>query len=113
MDKNIIPVLIVVLLSIAGVVGDFFIKLSGNTKKFIEPKTFLIGFIIYSSTAFGWLYVMKHVKLATLGVIYSLTTVMLLVLVGVFYFNDPLNWSEIVGILAAVASLLLLSRFAG
>ena len=72
MSTVLIPLLIVVLLSFIGVVGDFFIKLSGQGTKFMEIKWFVLGFLIYGLTAFGWFYVMKNVKLATLGVFYAL-----------------------------------------
>jgi drug/metabolite transporter (DMT)-like permease len=55
---------------------------------------------------------MKHIKLSSLGVIYSLTTVLLLVAIGVFYFHEKLNIYEIIGIVAAIVSVILLSRFA-
>ena len=106
------PILIVIFLSAIGVIGDYFIKLAGHGQKFIEMKWFIIGFLIYSSTAFGWFYVMKHIKLSSLGVIYALTSVLLLVAVGVFFFHEKLNVYEIIGIIAAIASVILLSRFA-
>ncbi|KKR09705.1 MAG: hypothetical protein UT37_C0012G0009 [Parcubacteria group bacterium GW2011_GWA2_39_18] len=107
------PIIIVIFLSLAGVIGDFFIKLSGaSLSRFIEIKWFIIGFLIYASTAFGWFYVMKHIKLSSLGVIYSITTVLLLVIVGVFIFHEKLNVYEIIGIVAAITSVILLSRFA-
>ena len=102
----------IILLSAIGVLGDFFIKLSGQGPKFMDAKTFLIGFVIYALTAFGWFYVMKHIKLSSLGVIYALSTALLLVAVGVFYFREKLSLLEIIGILTAIISLVLLSRFA-
>ncbi|MBI4426393.1 MAG: EamA family transporter [Candidatus Kerfeldbacteria bacterium] len=110
--KKMNPIMIVALLAVVGVIGDFFIKIAGHGPRFIEIKWFTIGFIIYASTAFGWFYVMKHIKLSSLGVIYALTTVLFLVAISVFYFHEKLNGYEIVGIIAAVVSLVLLSRFA-
>ncbi|MBI4092851.1 MAG: transporter [Candidatus Kerfeldbacteria bacterium] len=106
------PILVIILLSTVGVIGDYFIKLAGHGQRFIETKWFVIGFIIYASTAFGWFYVMKHIKLSSLGVIYSLTTVLLLVAIGVFSFHEKLNVYEIIGIIAAITSVILLSKFA-
>mgnify|MGYP001612833759 CR=1 FL=1 len=105
------PILIVAFLAVVGVAGDFFIKLAGHGPKFIEIKWFIIGLLIYASTAFGWFYVMKHIKLSSLGVIYSLTTVLFLVAIGVFYFHEKLNIYEIIGIITAIVSVILLSRF--
>lgn len=105
------PILSVILLSAIGVVGDFFIKLSGNGEKFLNIKWFLLGLLVYMFLAFGWFYTMKHIKLSSLGVIYSLTTVLLLVAVGVFYFHEHLNTREIIGVTLAILSVCLLSRF--
>ncbi len=107
-----VPIIIAVFLSLVGVIGDFFIKLSGQGIKFMEIKWFVIGFLIYGLTAFGWFYVMKDIKLATLGVFYAVSTVIFLVIVGVFYFKESLNVYEIVGISLALISLIILGRFA-
>lgn len=106
------PIIIVAFLAVVGVIGDFFIKLSGHGPKFMDVKWFVIGSLVYISTIAGWFYVMKHIKLSSLGVIYSLTTVLLLVAIGVFYFHEKLNIYEIVGIITAIVSVILLSRFA-
>jgi drug/metabolite transporter (DMT)-like permease len=110
--NKLIPILIAVFLSLVGVIGDFFIKLSGSGTKFMEIKWFVIGFLIYGLTAFGWFYVMKNIKLATLGVFYAISTIIFLVIVGVFYFKESLNVYEIVGISLALISLIILGRFA-
>jgi drug/metabolite transporter (DMT)-like permease len=102
----------VILLSAIGVIGDSFIKLSGAGKSFMDVKWFIVGFVIYASTAFGWFYVMKNIKLSTLGVFYAISTIIFLMIVGVFYFKEPLNNYEIVGIILAIVSLVLLGRFA-
>jgi small multidrug resistance pump len=112
MSESILPILIVVLLSLAGVLGDVFLKLSGNTDKFIDLKTFLIGSAIYASTVFGWFYVMKHIRLSMIGVIYSMTTIITLVIVGLFYFEESMNLYEVLGVMTAILSLFLLSRVA-
>lgn len=112
MKNALIPLLIIILLSVVGVAGDFFIKLSGNGPKYIEYKWFLLGLAIYASTAFGWFYVMKEVKLATLGAFYAVSIVLLLTSVGVFYFGKKLNYYEIGGIVSALISVVLLARFA-
>ncbi len=106
-----LPILGVAALAIIGVIGDFFIKLSGHGPKFMEVKWFILGFILYASTAIGWFWVMKYIKLSSLGIVYALTTMLCLVAVGVFYFHERLNAYEILGILMAVVSILLLSRF--
>jgi len=104
--------LIIIGLSLVGVLGDYFIKLSGNSEiKYVDLKLFIIGFVVYASTAIGWFFVMKHIKLSTLGVIYGGTTVVALTIVGVLFFKEHLNIYEIIGIIAGVSSIILLSRF--
>lgn len=105
-------IFIVAFLAMVGVIGDFFIKLSGQGPKFMDVKWFVSGAFIYISTSAGWFYVMKHIKLSSIGVIYSLTTALLIVAIGVFYFHEKLNVYEIIGIITAIVSVILLSRFA-
>lgn len=109
--SNLIPILIVILLAGVGVLGDYFIKLSGDGSKYISYQPFFIGMIIYALTALGWFYVMKHIKLSTLGIFYSVTTVILLALVGVIFFKENLNIYEIVGIALGIISIIILARF--
>ncbi|MEK7632903.1 MAG: transporter [Patescibacteria group bacterium] len=103
--------LIVILLAAAGAIGDFFIKLSGSGPRF-DVRLLAVGAIIYLSTIGGWFYALRHIKLSSLGAVYAITTVLLFVAIGVFYFHEKLSVYEIVGIIGAVASVLLLSRFA-
>jgi len=55
---------------------------------------------------------MKHLKLATISVLYSVSLVLLLTAIGVVLFQESLNYPEVIGIVLAVASLVLLMRFA-
>jgi drug/metabolite transporter (DMT)-like permease len=73
---------------------------------------FYLGFSLYASTAFGWVFVMKHLKLATIGVVYSISMMLLLTAVGVMFFRESLNAYEVLGLILAIASLVLLIRFA-
>ena len=109
---KIISIIGIIILAAIGVVGDSFIKLAGSGKSFIDLKWFILGFIIYASTAFGWFFVMKHIKLSTLGVFYAISTIIFLLIVGIFYFKEPLNYYEIIGLILAIVSLILLGRFA-
>lgn len=106
------PILIVIGLSLVGVLGDYFLKLAGNGEKYVDVRWFIIGMLVYSSTAIGWFFVLKHMKLADLGIVYATTTVLALALVGVVAFKENLVWYEIVGLGAGLLSIFLLSRFA-
>jgi multidrug transporter EmrE-like cation transporter len=105
------PISIIIFLAGVGVLGDYFIKLSGNGSKYILYQPFFIGMILYALTAVGWFYVMKHIKLGPLGIFYSVTTVILLALVGTIFFKEHLNIYEIVGIVLGIISIIILARF--
>jgi drug/metabolite transporter (DMT)-like permease len=104
-------ILLIILVTSVGVLGDFFIKLAGVDKA-THWRWLALGTVLYAATAIGWFRVMKHVSLSALGAIYALTTVLLLVAIGVAYFHERLNTYEVVGIVMAILSVVLLSRFA-
>jgi drug/metabolite transporter (DMT)-like permease len=112
METRTIAVIVTAAFSVVGVVGDYFLKLASTRQQPLRSGWFYIGFVLYASTAFGWVFVMRHLKLATIGVLYSVSMVLLLTAVGVVLFREPLNYAEIAGIILAVVSLVLLMRFA-
>jgi uncharacterized protein YggE len=105
-------VIVTVAFSVIGVVGDYFLKLASARDQPLRTGWFYVGFVLYASTAFGWVFVMKYLKLATISVLYSVSMVLLLTTVGVVVFRESLNYSELAGIGLALASLVLLMRFA-
>ena len=110
-DKT-IAVLVTIAFSVVGVVGDYFLKLASAEEKSLRSPWFYVGFVFYAATAFGWVFVMKHLKLGTISVLYSVSMVLLLTTVGVVFFRESLKWQEMLGLAFAVASLVLLVRFA-
>jgi drug/metabolite transporter (DMT)-like permease len=112
MNQTTFAMLIVVAFSVVGVVGDFFLKLASKHDPFYKSIWFYIGFAVYGSTALGWVFVMKHIKLATIGVVYSISMILLLTALGVVIFRESLSYYEIAGLLMAIGSLALLYRFA-
>jgi drug/metabolite transporter (DMT)-like permease len=112
MEKPTLAVLVTVTFSVVGVVGDYFLKLASGREQPLRTGWFYVGFALYASTAFGWVFVMRHLKLATISVLYSVSMVLLLTAVGVVLFREALNYYEVTGIVLAVASLVLLMRFA-
>ena len=97
--------------SLLGVVGDYFLKVASAADKPFQTVAFYLGFAVYASTAFGWLFAMRHLKLATISTVYSVSIILLLTTVGVVFFNERLRATEVVGIAMALASLVLLIRF--
>jgi len=105
-------VLVTIAFSVIGVLGDYFLKLASAREQPLRTGWFYFGFVLYASTAFGWVFVMKHLKLATISVLYSVSLVLLLTAIGVVLFRESLNYFEVIGIVLAVVSLVLLMRFA-
>ena len=112
MEKTTVAVLVTVAFSVVGVLGDYFLKLASGRDQPLRTGWFYLGFALYASTAFGWVFVMRHLKLATISVVYSVSMVLLLTAIGVVLFRESLNYYEVAGIVLAVASLVLLMRFA-
>ena len=107
-----LAVIITIAFSVIGVLGDYFLKLASGREQPLRTKWFYVGFALYASTAFGWVFVMKHLKLATISVLYSVSLVLLLTAIGVLVFRESLTYFEVIGIALAVISLVLLMRFA-
>jgi len=112
MDSKTLAVLVTVGFSLLGVLGDYFLKLASAQERSLSTASFFIGFAVYASTAFGWVFVMKHLKLATISVVYSVSMIVLLTTVGIVGFRESLSLYEVAGLLMAIASLVLLVRFA-
>jgi drug/metabolite transporter (DMT)-like permease len=112
MGTKMLPVLVTIVFSLIGVLGDYFLKLASAREQSLRTGWFYLGFALYASTAFGWVFVMKHLKLATISVLYSVSLVLLLTAIGVVLFRESLNYFEVLGIVLAVVSLVLLMRFA-
>ncbi len=102
---------VAVAMSCFGILGDYFLKRASAADRPLLTRWFGVGLAMYASTAFAWVFVMRHLKLATIGVIYSVCMILLLTAMGVFLFGESLNRYEVAGIVLAIASILLLSRF--
>jgi multidrug transporter EmrE-like cation transporter len=112
MEPKTLAVVVTLAFSVVGVLGDYFLKLASEEEDSLKSPWFYIGFALYAATAFGWVFVMKHLKLGTISVLYSVSMMLLLTAVGVGVFREPLSYSEIAGLIMAIAALILLVRFA-
>jgi drug/metabolite transporter (DMT)-like permease len=109
-SPNMIGISLVLALSVAGVLADAALKVASGKANATSSGYFLIGAFIYALTAFGWVWAMRHLKLAQLGAFYSVSTALLLAVVGVVFFQETLRTREVLGILLGVASLVLLTE---
>jgi small multidrug resistance pump len=112
MEKRSLAVIVTIAFSAIGVLGDYLLKRASVEKNPMLSRWFYLGFVVYASTALGWVFVMRHMKLATISVVYSVSMILLLTTIGVVLFREPLNRYEFVGLAMAVGSLILLIRFA-
>jgi multidrug transporter EmrE-like cation transporter len=110
-ENTTLAIVVTIIFSLVGVLGDYFLKLASEQENSLRSIWFYVGFVLYASTAFGWVFVMKHLKLATIGVVYSVAMILLLTSVGIVFFRESLNYYEIAGLIMAIASLVLLMRF--
>jgi drug/metabolite transporter (DMT)-like permease len=101
-------VLVMLAMALVTVLGDWLLKLASQQESAIGNHWFVGGTLVYACCAFGWVYAMQHMKLATLGVVYSLATVVMLTALGVFVFGETLNRQEMLGLVFAGMSVLLL-----
>jgi len=111
-SDRVLAVLVTIGFSAIGVVGDYFLKLASQHATPLRSAWFYVGFGVYASTAFGWVFVMRHLKLATVGVVYSISMIVLLTAVGAIGFKESLTFREVAGLILAILSLYLLMRFA-
>lgn len=112
MNAILIAFLIGIGLSIITVIADSFIKHASLQSEFFGWRMLILGVIIYGVTAFGWFFVMRKIKLSTIGVLYGICSIIFLTLVSAFYFKEKINLMEIFGIILAILSLVILYRFA-
>jgi small multidrug resistance pump len=112
MTTNWLAVLVTIGFSLVGVAGDYFLKLASQAASPLRTPWFAVGFSVYASTAFGWVFVMKHLKLATVGVVYSVSMIVFLTTIGAVFFGESLTPRETLGVILALASVCLLLRFA-
>ncbi len=98
-------------LAAAGVLADYFLKLASGHPVSSKSWWFWLGLTVYASMAVGWVYVMRHLSFTELGIVYCVSTILLLVLVGTLILKETLLGYEAVGVAMALGSLFLLARF--
>ena len=64
-----------------------------------------------ASTAAGWVVVLRVIKLGVVGVIYGVSTVLFMALLGRLAFGESLRPQEVLGLCLGIASIMLLARF--
>jgi small multidrug resistance pump len=103
---------IVVTLAALTVAGDYFLKLASRHDRMFQNASFIAGTLIYAAGAVGWTLAFRHMRMASVGALYSTVTIVLLMALGAIVFRETLAPREYVGIAFALASILLLLRHA-
>ena len=109
MSTSLAPMIVIsVVIALVTVLGDWLIKMASQQERTVANPWFYGGVVVYAACAFVWVYAMQHMKLATLGVVSSLGTIVLLTLLGSLAFGETLNRHEIAGLLFAGMAVVLL-----
>ena len=101
---------ILIFMTLLTILGDYFVKVASGTRGGLITPRFLLGAILYGSTAIGWFFLMKSHSLAAIGVMYSAATILLLTGLGYFVFKEQLGLREMAGVALALASVALMSN---
>lgn len=110
MTETKIAILIVIGLSALTVAADVLIKKAADINQMLSAS-FVAGALIYGFSSFGWFQALRTLNLATLGGVYSLSTVLMLVLSGVVFFGEQLKPVEIAVVIVSLISIFALWRF--
>ncbi len=102
--------LVIVLVALITVGGDYFLKLAGRTPP-LKIGPLIAGCLIYGATGILWAVAMRHLKLTSLSVVFSLSTVLFATALGTLVFRETLSRVEILGVIFALAALALLKKF--
>lgn len=99
---------------LAGVValtvsGDYALKHASMAASPIASYWFAGGAALYAVTALGWLLLMRSHNLGQIAVLYSSATILALTGAGVLFFGENVSSKQVVGITAALLSVLLTS----
>jgi drug/metabolite transporter (DMT)-like permease len=108
MERAQIAFALVIALSCIGVLADAVLKLASGERNVMLSKWLILGVVLSCIFAIGWVYLMRVMKLATAGVIYGVTSAVLLCLIGVVFFGEKLSAIEVAGLAAATLAIILL-----
>lgn len=88
-------------------IADYALKYASLSNSPYVSRWFASGALIYGATAIGWVALMRTHDLAHIAVLYSAATIIALTLVGVIAFGEMLATKQIIGLCAALLSVVL------
>jgi drug/metabolite transporter (DMT)-like permease len=95
-------------LSIIGVLADCLIKKAALTTSPSMWYWLATGMLIYGSSGVGWFYVMKHMPLYAIGIVFPLVSAFSLIFAGVFFFHESISLKETAGIILGIIAIILI-----
>jgi drug/metabolite transporter (DMT)-like permease len=93
--------------------GDYVLKSATLPTSTMRMGLVLAGAVFYGATAFGWYALMQQHTLASIGIYFSATTLLMLALLGYFVFDETLDLRAMTGITLAIASMLIMAQRTG
>lgn len=106
------PILCLLLIVATTAAGDFFLKRASGQSQAVVSVDFALGSLLYMASALGFVYAMRHMSMASIGVWYAVLTVLFMTALGVFAFDERLSWNEVAGIGMAISAIVLMSQHA-
>ncbi|CUH09986.1 hypothetical protein JSE7799_00128 [Jannaschia seosinensis] len=100
--------LILALIIVLTVVGDYALKFASLKASPFVSAWFAGGALLYGATAAGWIALMRTHDLAQIAVLYSSATIVALTLVGIVSFGETLSMKQVIGLSAALLSVVLM-----
>jgi multidrug transporter EmrE-like cation transporter len=113
MTTEMTRILMVVGLTAIGVLADTALKLASAQHNPLWNRWSAMGFVLTGAFALVWLFLMRTMKLASVGVLYAVGSALLLVVTGVLFFGERLTPAETAGVVLATMAVVLLGRFGG
>ena len=102
--------LILAVIIVVTLVGDYLIKVSSQKPNGFMTAAFIGGVLLYALPAIGWFYLMRSHSLAAIGVFYSAATILILAGLGVFVFKEAFGLRELLGVSLAIAAVAIISH---
>ena len=103
-------VALAIALSMLGAAADALLKAASHQPQPFLNLWFALGALATIAFAVGWVFLMPVMKLGTAGVLYAVSSSLLLVGIGYLVFGERLSTAEITGVAMAVGSFVLLGR---
>jgi small multidrug resistance pump len=99
------------LMSMITIAGDVCIKeatISSSQKKIFA--LLLLTSALWSLSAWGWYYIMKHTSLFQAGVLFTMICLIIGSAISILWYKEPIITQEWVGLIFAIVALCLMGR---